>query len=313
MPPKKKVTQQLPLVAVEPSLVAPPLVEPQEAPKKKRLVKKAAVTESPLPSTGVATSPEVGNSSSIDNAPAHHPLEDPTTSSIVVIQLPINPSRIQDILQSEIANNATQEASKDPQPYSQDNKFLSNPGDLDEDTNRPKPTSVCFWCCHEIDTISVGLPIRHDVVHNTFTLFGTFCSLNCASAFNFSHHQCSERVWEINSWVHLLARNIGLSTPIRPAPSRYMLKLFGGPMTITEFRKAHQGMSRTFVQNIPPFITVNAQMEVVNTSFMAQPTTLDLEKVQQATDKVRLSRQKSVVDYKKTLDSKINLQYVEGV
>jgi hypothetical protein len=294
----------------KPVLITPtPTPPPDEKPKKKRVAKKKVefVDNSAPPQQG-------------DTVLESTPMEDVDNgSSVVVIQLPIPPNRIQDILQSELGEMGKMskrgtDNPNDPLPYDNDDKFLSNPGDIDGDTQcatRPKPASVCFWCCHELDTTGVGLPIRHDIVHNTFTLFGTFCSMECASAFNFSHHQGSERLWEINSWVHLLARNMGLCTPIRPAPSRYMLKLFGGPMTIEKFRQAHNGMSRTFVQNIPPMITVNPQMEVVNTSFLVQTGALDMDKVQQANDKVRLSRQKSVVDFKNTLDSKINLSYVE--
>ena len=244
--------------------------------------------------------------------------EHDTLNPVVVVQLAIPQNRINDILQSNIQIEDKRPIILPldnssviyPLPYDIDNKFESNP-DKVESAKSLADNTVCFWCCYKLTSSGIGLPIRHDVVHNTFTQFGTFCSLECASAYNFSNNQGSERVWEINSWIHLLARNLGLNTPIRPAPSKYMLQLFGGPMSIEEFRKAHIGMTRTFVQNIPPLITVNPQMEVVNTSFLSHTTTLDLDKIQQATEKVRISRKKSVVDYKNTLDSKINLSYVE--
>jgi hypothetical protein len=112
------------------------------------------------------------------------------------------------------------------------------------------------------------MPIQYDSVHNSFTLYGCFCSLECAAAHNFSMHMGCDRAWEIHSWIQLLARRYGYSGRVRPAPSKFLLKLFNGSLTIEEFRAAHKDLTRTYVMNIPPFIHVASQMEVLNTSFI---------------------------------------------
>jgi len=126
----------------------------------------------------------------------------------------------------------------------------------------------CYWCCHNIIDTAYGMPIRYDVFHNSFVVFGSFCSLECAAAYNYSIHMGSNKVWEIHSWIQLLGKKYGLNTPIRPAPSRYLLTMFNGPLEINEFRNSHKGLAQTCVMNIPPFVHINSQMELINTSVL---------------------------------------------
>lgn len=139
-----------------------------------------------------------------------------------------------------------------------------------ESSNRKQ--KICFWCCHEVGPMVYGMPIRYDFTNKSFTMYGTFCSLECAAAHNFSVHLGSDRAWEIHSWIQMLGKRYGFKEPIRPAPSRYLLDMFDGPLNIDEFRNAHKGQTKTYVLNIPPLISVNSQMEVVNTSFIGTAT-----------------------------------------
>ena len=165
---------------------------------------------------------------------------------------------------------------------------------------------VCFWCCHTVDHHQFGMPIRYDPIHNNFTFFGIFCSLECSSAYNFSVYMGSDRAWEVQSWIQIMARNYGIQGIIRPAPSRYTLQMFDGPLTIDEFRKAHKGMSKSVMVNIPPLVNMKPQIETINTSFF----TTDNSKEQQDTiKKATLRRKASVTDNGKTLESKLNLSY----
>lgn len=129
--------------------------------------------------------------------------------------------------------------------------------------------------------MTFGMPIRYDSFNKTFTVYGTFCSLECAAAHNFSVHLGSDRAWEIHSWIQMIGKRYGYLDPIRPAPSRYLLRMFDGPLSIEEFRNAHKGQARTYMLNIPPLIAVNSQMEVMNTSYLTEPT----EPVEKKTDK----------------------------
>lgn len=246
----------------------------------------------------------------------------PETEQHIVVQLPIHNERIQDIL-SEMLNPLEYcHAIIDPEPYCPANNFVSNNDNIIHNTDVKKenlqkpetdiPTQTqkncCFWCCHSIGTKEFGLPIKYDTIHDTFTTFGSFCSLECTVAYNYSYYMGSDRMWEIHSWIQWMSHKMGFETPIRPAPSRYLLKMFNGPLDIDEFRQIHKNYLKTYIMNMPPLIHVQGQMESINTSYLNQKTTITTTTPQPHNEeKVKLSRNKAVVDTKKTLDTKMNL------
>lgn len=134
---------------------------------------------------------------------------------------------------------------------------------------------VCFWCCHSILGRTYGMPIRYDSAgeggQGAFSVYGSFCSLQCAAAHNFSSNGSGDRAFEVHSWIQMLSKRYGFEGYIRPAPSRYLLKMFGGPLSIEEFRQAHCNSTKTYTLNIPPMISVPSQMETINTSFAMRP------------------------------------------
>lgn len=101
----------------------------------------------------------------------------------------------------------------------------------------PKSSKVaCWWCCHTFDTVPVPLPIRYDDRRDHFFVTGTFCSWSCAKAYNWS--------WNLtyapsrSELLFLLRkRTIGTMEPIRPAPHWSKLEMFGGTMSIEDFRQ----------------------------------------------------------------------------
>jgi hypothetical protein len=82
--------------------------------------------------------------------------------------------------------------------------------------------------------------------------------------------------------------------------------MFDGPLTIEEFRKAHKGMSKSVMVNIPPLVNMKPQIETINTSFFTTDSSKDS---QETVKKVALRRKASVTDNGKTLESKMNLSY----
>ena len=230
-------------------------------------------------------------------------ITEPVPSENVVIQLQISKERLNTL------TKGVDQTIVDPEAYNEnnDNNFISSNDIIDElNSCEHKQDIACYWCCHSIASFRIGMPVLYSPFHGTFTTFGNFCSLECTVAYNFATNQGSDRVWEIHSWINLMARKMGLPNPVRPAPSRFLLKMFGGPMSIDDFRNAHKSMSRTFVINIPPLISLNPQTEVINTSYIASPSIVDIDKVQ---DRMKISRAKSVVDHTKTLDCKMNITY----
>lgn len=268
-------------------------------PKKKPTVKKNAVTEESLTSQGSSAAQGAG------------------LCDHVLLKLPLTDQQLDSILSSDntISDVLTYTPTiNDPEPYTPLDPFLigvdtivddsSYPTEEKEDNNmnngnsasccgNRKKQKVCFWCCHDVGHMTYGMPTRYDSINKSFTMYGTFCSLECSAAYNFSVHLGSDRAWEIHSWIQMLGKRYGFKEPIRPAPSRYLLNMFDGPLSIDEFRAAHKGQTRTYVLNIPPLISVNSQMEIVNTSFIGKTISAPEDKTAPRT--------------RKTLDAKLGL------
>ena len=266
-------------------------------------------------------------------------VQEPTKEHIVV-QLPIPQDRIQYILQenTELLNPLEYSPNIiDPEPFCPSNNFISqndtvahsvskkteqkigtendtnynennNCGGIQEnkESNSIKYTNCCYWCCHQVGAKDFGLPIKYNTVYDSFTTFGCFCSLECVAAYNYSVNTGSDRMWEIHSWIQYMANKLGYTSPIRPAPSRYLLKMFNGPMEIQEFRDAHKNYLKTYIMNMPPFIHIQGQLEVINTSYLNQKKSV-ITTTNTQPNEAKLQRTTATLDTKNTLDTKMNL------
>ena len=192
----------------------------------------------------------------------------------IILQLPISQNRINSIINSNNENTIINE----PSPYESNSYFMN---DAENIVNEKKEVnlclynnnnSCCFWCCNSIDQTLYGMPVNYDSINDTYLMYGSFCSLQCANAYNFSINCGSDKVWEINSWIQMLGKRYGYTNYIRPSPSRYLLKMFGGSLNIEEFRKCHNNNEKTYILNIPPMISLNTNIEILNTSYLTKIT-----------------------------------------
>lgn len=197
----------------------------------------------------------------------------------IILQLPISNQRITNLISNMNENNNKIDTLKSvneiPIPYECNNYFMNDTENLiNKDNtllysnNNHNTNTCCYWCCHPIDSTLYGMPYNYDSINDTYLLLGSFCSLQCANAYNFSIHCGSDKVWEINSWIQMLGKRYGIYNQIRPAPSRYLLKMFNGHMDIESFRKAHLNNDKTYILNIPPMISIVPNSEIINTSYL---------------------------------------------
>jgi hypothetical protein len=118
----------------------------------------------------------------------------------------------------------------------------------------PSTDICCFWDSHPFVGQPVGLPI--ELRNNVAIVTGVFCSTECAAAWNFADPTSSkDQQWERYTLLNLVYRPISSSTSmpglskcgnmtmsllarqsIRVALPRYTLSIFGGPLSIHEFR-----------------------------------------------------------------------------
>jgi len=166
----------------------------------------------------------------------------------------------------------------------------------------------CYWCCHAFETTPIGIPVKYK--NNKFNVYGCFCSLECASAYNIDNTKYFDEIWERQSLLNFLSRQIGYKTFIKPAPSRLSLNIFGGQMSIEEFR-SFNCKSKLININFPPMMAIVQQLEEINESeinnnFKYIP--LDFDKIYKGSDELKLKRSKPVNNYKNTLDHSMNLR-----
>lgn len=179
----------------------------------------------------------------------------------------------------------------------------------------PSSTQVhCYWCCHGFSTPPLGLPIRY--LNGRFHVIGCFCSLECASAYNFDHmgrdsvDDCLMR----HSLLNALSIKLGLAPVVRQAPDRLALQIFGGHMGIHEFRShgaSIGGSTSRLIVNTPPMHCVTQHIEEISDHDLQSEyryVPLDTDRISRYQEKVRLSRTKPLSNFKNTLDHTMNIK-----
>jgi hypothetical protein len=118
----------------------------------------------------------------------------------------------------------------------------------------PRQTNIaCWWCCHSFSTRPVGIPMRYEVDLDAFRVVGCFCSLNCAYA-----HSRKERMGITSAEFQFMYEKITGSVcehewSLRPAPEKFILDTFGGPMTIEEYRASFHNSYEIMLTPLMPF------------------------------------------------------------
>jgi hypothetical protein len=97
----------------------------------------------------------------------------------------------------------------------------------------------CWWCCHKFDTAPCTMPVSYDPLRKRYKFVGIFCSWNCTKAYNFD--KTDRKMTQRSELISFLVKQLySLETAIsfKPAPFRQCLKMFGGYMSIDEFRNS---------------------------------------------------------------------------
>jgi hypothetical protein len=123
-----------------------------------------------------------------------------------------------------------------------------------------KKTNVfCWWCCHPFNSMPLGMPFVYNGSLEIFKVKGCFCSFNCIIS-----HAESIGVKDRSLIKYMYKKISGepISTNIQKAPPRELLKIFGGHLSIEEFRKSFNDDSSVKYSNIEyPMVAYNVQIE----------------------------------------------------
>lgn len=173
-----------------------------------------------------------------------------------------------------------------------------------------KVDAACFWCCHTFDWRPVILPVRDQGEY--IQVQGNFCCPECAMSYLFDMRQDSHTRWEQLSILNRLYED-AIGGPIRPAPPRQALKLFGGPMGIDEYRALVRKRKLRVDVHMPPMVSLLATMDTKPIDFYDVTLTRNVmdtvgERLAKAEEVLKLRRTKPLKAWESTLDACINLK-----
>ena len=203
----------------------------------------------------------------------------------------------------------------------------------------------CWWCCHQFDTVPIGIPIKYNIKTSKFTVKGIFCSFGCLASYNDQTKIGKISLikflyFKLTSILHTTSKDeyrenlsnslsleifdndqdlkndyinglLNLSQDIlQRAPPKCCLKIFGGDLSIEEFRnsfKEHHiykmieypmSISRDYIEEVDIQNVKNINKNVFNTinSFQHSTNILDDKKIEETHTRIKnISNSKSNV------------------
>jgi hypothetical protein len=181
---------------------------------------------------------------------------------------------------------------------------------------------ACFYCTEKFQTMPIGIPLRH--IRGKYYCKDNFCSFNCAAAYIFSGFDTRYhfKKWEYYSLLCLLAKEINEKIDaengnikkkiiyVKLAEDRNLLKKFGGPMTIDEFRKQFYFLDKKYSLLYPPVSCMYPQTEVAHyvSIHRQKAMLLNNENRFHELNDLRLKRDKPLLQKKNTLEEYMSLK-----
>ena len=175
----------------------------------------------------------------------------------------------------------------------------------------PETSDVaCFWCCHTFTNRPVVRPVRDTGEY--LIVEGNFCCPECNLADLFESRRDFHTLWE---QVALLYRVYGETCQgkMYPAPPKNILKLFGGTLSIDEYRDMLRSHKVRVDVHLPPMVSILATMDTKPIDFYDSGLTKAVsetvkERLQKAEEVLRLRRTKPLKAWESTLDACLNLK-----
>ena len=129
----------------------------------------------------------------------------------------------------------------------------------------------CWWCCHPFEGSPLQLPYRHDDRRDLFTTTGNLCSWSCMKSYALDKYGVNRGGIVCGNIVMMRRRMYKQSGHVKPAPCRFRLNVFGGDMTIEEFRQnqtvdTHEKVdvnSKPYKDNVIPFVSNTKKMDEI--------------------------------------------------
>ena len=95
----------------------------------------------------------------------------------------------------------------------------------------------CWWCCHPFEGEELKLPYHYDYLLNKYVTEGRFCSWSFMKTYSIDKYGLNKGGIICGNIITMRKKMYNIIGSVRMAPKRYMLEMFGGPMTIEKFRE----------------------------------------------------------------------------
>ncbi len=176
----------------------------------------------------------------------------------------------------------------------------------------PNTTDIaCFWCVHSFTWQPTIIPEREE--KGIYRVYGNFCCPNCALAYLLKENLDTHVRWERIALLHRLYGKHYSSGRIFPSPPLESLRLFGGSVSIEQYRATiGAGKVRIDLQT-PPMVSILGSIDTkpidfYDSSMKHTISPLLGEVVPKAEEGLRLKRSKPLKERESTLDSVLKIQ-----
>ena len=156
---------------------------------------------------------------------------------------------------------------------------------------------LCFHCCHKIEDTILHMPI--EINDDVYNCEGNFCSIACMKTYNLALNDTykNKRFTYINSLADKLYGTINNEF----APRKEELNVFGGRLTINEFRKTNR--KHISVKSFPPMKNIKNNIESDFTLIRGNV----INKNSNIVDNIKLERKKPLTNSQNTLESTMGI------
>jgi hypothetical protein len=134
-----------------------------------------------------------------------------------------------------------------------------------QDTWPLSTNHLCWWCTLEVDGRPIFLPLEKDK-NGVYQCIGNFCSFSCMKSY--IYYEINDESYDESlacDMYHSLTAKMNWHQ-ISCAPKKVQMKIYGGELTIKEYKKITTNHTDTFisVENIPHIKIKNNLGQVSN-------------------------------------------------
>ena len=177
-----------------------------------------------------------------------------------------------------------------------------------EKNTKSTTKEYCHYCCHGFKTKPLQMPVL--IKKNEIYVKFNFCSWECMKTYNNENNHINKmKVFSLITLLHNKMTNT--CDEIDFAPSKLNLIIFGGTMSITDFRKKNKKYKYILLEN--PIVNVNPSIDKIeNFSWIktdnANETFQNFNKDKiENIDSMKLKRQQPVSNEQNTLEKSMGI------